>query len=259
MRQDHDGEVRARFGGRAPGYASSRGHASGTDLHLLLSHLPRGASLHALDVATGTGHTALALASRVGSVVGLDLTPEMLAEASGLATARGVTNVTWRRGDAHHLPFADASFDLVTVRRAPHHFVDVPRFLREALRVLRPAGTLGIVDQTVPEGPGSADFIERLEKLRDPSHVRAWSPAGWQRLLTEAGFRMDFTAVDVERCDLDAWLEPAGHGVEGRGRILAALAAASPDALQGNGFVKDAQGRWSFDKLRVVIVARPVP
>ena len=259
MSQDNRDAVRAQFGARAAGYVTSAGHAGGSDLGLLVDRLPKGPALTALDVATGTGHTALALAPHVASVVGLDLTPEMLAEAARLAATRGVANVSWRQGDAHDLPYPDATFDILTVRRAAHHFADVARFLREAHRVLKPAGTLGIVDQSVPDVPEAAALIEQMEKLRDGSHVRAWSPAQWRRLLEAAAFQTDFLEVTIERRDVDEWLELSGADAAGeRARVLAPLATASSEALRGNGFVRDDGGRFAFDKLRVVVVARAV-
>jgi ubiquinone/menaquinone biosynthesis C-methylase UbiE len=255
MSQDHRDAIRAQFGAHAHAYAESRGHAAGTDLDLLIGALPRGPQLSALDVATGAGHTALALAPRVGQVIGLDLTPEMLAEGAKLAAARGIGNATWQQGDAHDLPFADGTFDIVTVRRAAHHFTDVRRFLREARRVLRPGGALGVVDQSVPDEREAADLIERMEKLRDPSHVRAWSPAEWRRLLEEGGFRVGSIEVTVERRDVDEWLDLAVSQAAARTAVMASLSAATRAALRGNGFTQDERGVYSFDKLRVVIVA----
>ena len=255
MSQDNRDAVRAQFGAQARGYAQSQSHASGEDLWLLTHHLPQGATLQALDVATGTGHTALALAPQVGRVVGFDLTPEMLAQAAQLATARGIANVAWQQGDAHDLPVPDGTFDIVTVRRAAHHFTDVRRFLREAHRVLRPTGSLGVVDQSVPDDPEAADLIERLEKLRDPSHVRAWSPSEWRTLLAEAGFRLGYFEVTVERIGVDQWLDLSGAAGERRDRVLSQVASASPAARRKNGLAEDAAGRYAFDKLRVVLVA----
>ncbi|HVB10170.1 MAG TPA: methyltransferase domain-containing protein [Bacillota bacterium] len=256
MTENNRDAVRAQFGARAHGYAESPGHAAGADLRLLIEGLPTGPGLTALDVATGTGHTALALAPRVGDAVGLDLTPEMLAEAARLAAERGVRNVTWALGDAHALPFPDVTFDIVTTRRAAHHFANVARFLQEARRVLKPGGTLGIVDQSVPEVPEAAAPIWEMEKRRDPSHVRAWSGAEWRRMLEAASFAVESLELAVERRDVEEWLELAGSDQAGAARVLNPLLAASPAALQGNAFARDAAGRWSFDKLRVVILAR---
>jgi len=122
--------------------------------------------------------------------------------------------------------------------------------------VLKPGGTLGIVDQSVPEVPEAAALIEEMEKRRDPSHVRAWSVAEWRRMLEAASFAVESLELAVERRDVEEWLELAGSDQAGAARVLNPLLAASPAALQGNAFARDAAGRWSFDKLRVVILAR---
>ncbi|UCC50260.1 MAG: methyltransferase domain-containing protein [Anaerolineaceae bacterium] len=72
----------------------------------------------------------------------------------------------------------DSSFHLVTCRIAPHHFGNIPLFVRESARVLRQGGLLAVVDNVVP--PGSAgDYVNAFEKLRDPSHGRCLSPEEW--------------------------------------------------------------------------------
>src|SRR3989442_12740909 len=119
----------------------------------------------ALDVATGTGNTAFALAPMVARVVGLDLTAQMLAEAVRLERERRVTNAVWVLGDAAALPFADASFDLYTARAAPHHFPDLEKALQEAARVLRPGGRACFIDCSPP--PQVRDFLHPVEEGRD--------------------------------------------------------------------------------------------
>ena len=104
-----------------------------------------------LDVATGAGHTALAFAPLVERVVASDITDEMLAQAAKLAAARGLTNVETAHAEAGELPFADASFDLVTCRLAAHHFPDPAAFVAAAWRVLKPGGTFALVDNVGPD------------------------------------------------------------------------------------------------------------
>src|SRR5688572_30814979 len=105
----------------------------------------------ALDIATGSGHTAFALASYVRAIVAIDITPEMLREAEALQAERSIDNVTFQAGDVHDLPFEDGSFQLVTCRRAAHHFSDIGRALQEICRVLSPGGRVVIDDRSVPE------------------------------------------------------------------------------------------------------------
>src|SRR5438067_10635053 len=144
-------DVRARFGPVAANYANAKFHSSAEGLREMLELArPQRADL-ALDVATGTGHVALALAPHVRRVYGLDVTREMLAQAGRLTAERGVKNVDWVLGDAMRLPIADESFDLYAVRAAPHHFPDVDAFLHEAFRVLRPGRHAVFVDCAPPD------------------------------------------------------------------------------------------------------------
>ncbi|XP_026231449.1 class I SAM-dependent methyltransferase [Anabas testudineus] len=99
----------------------------------------------ALDVGCGSGQGTLLLAKHFASVVGTDISPAQLEVA--LQHARE-PNITYRQCEAEKLPFADSSVDLVTVMSAFHWF-DRPRFLQEALRVLKPHGCLALLNYTI--------------------------------------------------------------------------------------------------------------
>src|SRR6266566_1596285 len=143
-------DVRDSFSKVAANYSKSTFHASSVRLQEVVDLVrPKRGDL-ALDVATGTGNTALAVAPHVRRVVGLDLTREMLNEARRVAAERSITNVDWVIGDAAHLPFQDGTFDIYVVRAAPHHFTDVDAFLGEAFRVLKPDRDAAFVDCAPP-------------------------------------------------------------------------------------------------------------
>jgi ubiquinone/menaquinone biosynthesis C-methylase UbiE len=160
-----------------------------------------------LDIATGAGHTALAMAPHVGQVVASDLTPEMLDVARGLAKQRGVSNISFADAEAENLPFKDRSFDLVTCRIAPHHFADVPKFVSEAARVLRPGGLFGLVDNISPDDAGAADAYNALEKLRDPSHGRCLTVGEWLGLVERAGLTVRHCELLDKEMEFEAWTE----------------------------------------------------
>lgn len=175
------------FGERATFYTSSAVHTDPSVLARVVELAAPHPEWTALDVATGTGHTALALAPHVASVIGVDLTPEMLAEAERLRTERGVGNVNFRPADVHHLPFVDASFDLVTCRRAAHHFSNIAVALQEVVRVLRPGGRVVIDDRSVPEDDFADRCMNQLDWYHDESHVQEYRPSEWQRMLMACG------------------------------------------------------------------------
>ena len=243
--------VQRQFGRQAHNYAVSRSHAEGQDLRRLAELMPHDPRARLLDIATGTGHTAFAMAPFVAQVVGLDLTREMLTEAQQLAQKRGIANVRFVQGDALALPFPPQSFELVTCRRAPHHFADIPLFLRQVTRVLVPGGIFGLVDQTTPESQTGAELIETFEKLRDPSHVHALKLSEWQQAFEEAGLHVRHLELDMEERDVADYLDVAGVDDERRVEIWRLLTSAPAPAVAMNGFI-ERDGRLRFERRRIV-------
>jgi ubiquinone/menaquinone biosynthesis C-methylase UbiE len=185
--------VRAQFGAASDAYVVSDVHAHGESLQLVIDAIRPERDWVALDVATGAGHMALAVAPRVRRVVAVDLTPEMLATTAALAARRGVGNLTTEIADAEALPFPDVSFDLITCRLAFHHFPAPERALAEFARVLRPGGVLGFTDNEVVEDEAAAEYYNAYERLRDPSHVLVHSLPALRAMFATAG--MTVTAV----------------------------------------------------------------
>jgi ubiquinone/menaquinone biosynthesis C-methylase UbiE len=125
-----------------------------------------------LDVACGGGIIVCAFAPEVRHATGIDMTPAMLDRARQLAAEKGLANVSWDQGDVGSLPYADGAFDIVVTRFSMHHFLDPIGVLREMVRVCAPGGRVVVVDMYASEDPAKAGEWNRLEKLRDPSHVR---------------------------------------------------------------------------------------
>ena len=199
--------VRETFGRAAEAYVASPGHAAGDDLRQLVELAEPKAADRALDVSTGGGHTALALAPHVASVTASDLTPRMLEAARRFLAEQGVTNVAFVIADAEHLPFLDASFDLVTVRIAPHHYADVRAAVGEMARVLQPGGRLIVIDNIAPADARLDLLANEWEQRRDPSHMREYTAAEWRGFVTEAGLRITHLETRRKAHDFAAWVE----------------------------------------------------
>jgi ubiquinone/menaquinone biosynthesis C-methylase UbiE len=180
----------------------------------------------ALDVGTGAGALALALAPSVREVVGLDPVPELLE----LARDRAAPNTEFVQGDGTALPFPDGDFDLAGTHRTLHHVARPDRIVAQLARVTRPGGHVLVVDQLAPDNPAEAAALHEFETVRYPSHAR---------LLTDRDLREVFAANrlallrerhEEEPRELEAYLDLAGCKGERRARAEA-LAAADASLL----------------------------
>lgn len=186
---------RERYGAAAQNYVASPVHSKGMGLERIVELAQPHAEWRTLDVATGGGHTALAIAPHVAEVVATDFTPAMLTAAESFIREQGVQNITFQEADAEALPFGDASFDLVTCRVAAHHFPDVFAFMQQAARVLKPGGRLIVHDHVAPEDAKVAAYVNAYEKLRDPGHVRILPESEWRGTFLD----VDLTIHHVEQ------------------------------------------------------------
>lgn len=140
-----------------------------------------------LDVACGAGQAVCAFAKVVRQASGIDLVPAMIEKARALQTERQLTNVIWQVGDVARLPFADGAFTIVTSRYAFHHLPQPGAVLAEMKRVCAPGGRIVVADVIASADANCAVAFNRMEKLRDPSHVRALSLAELQNLFAADG------------------------------------------------------------------------
>jgi ubiquinone/menaquinone biosynthesis C-methylase UbiE len=210
--KDVHARVRSQFGAAASAYTTSVGHSDPTLLRRVVELAQPRPSDRALDIATGAGHAALALAPHVAEVVAFDLTKQMLEETARNAAARGLRNVVTRQGAAERLPFPDSAFEIVAVRQAPHHYADVRQAVREMARVVKRAGRVVIIDSRAPEDHELDRAFNHIEKLRDSSHVRNWRPSEWRTMIQAAGLRilaehLDFYTENGHPMDFDAWTQ----------------------------------------------------
>ncbi len=211
-----------------------------------------------LDVACGPGLVATALAPRVRSVVGVDLTPAMLTRGVEVAREQGVTNVVFLRGDVGALPFADATFDRVVSRRAFHHFPEPSRVLAEMARVCRANGAVVIEDQAPPAEPAAAEAMTTIDRLRDPSHTRAVDPASWPDLFAACGLTFERIDVRPRELDVDEWLTRAHPSQQNAARARAMLEAAARGEIPGLA-ARHVDGTLRFTNGLQIVRGRPGP
>lgn len=198
-------QVQDYFSRTAESYVASFSHRAGNDLQRLIELGEWNRDQHALDIATGGGHTALAIAPLVAQVMVSDLTPRMLEKAREFLLAQGVTNAQFQVADAEQLPFAAESFERVTCRIAAHHFPHMAQSVKEVACVLKPGGLYLLIDCMAPSDPELDIFDNTIEKWRDPSHGRSCTPEEWQTFFTEAGMTIEHTEFFRKTHPYDDW------------------------------------------------------
>jgi SAM-dependent methyltransferase len=198
-----------QFNANAEKYAASHVHKFGASLPVLLEMAQPVSTDRALDVATGTGNTALTIAPFVSSVTGLDMAVKMLDQARKRAPEEGFANADFLEGSAEDLPFSDSSFGLVVSRHAPHHFRDVPKFLSEVVRVLEPGGRFVMADQVTLLAQNKS-WIDEFQCTRDPSHFTQRTIEEWQDLARAAGLSWITHQVVPYRLEFDWWTQASG-------------------------------------------------
>jgi ubiquinone/menaquinone biosynthesis C-methylase UbiE len=219
-----------QFNANAEKYAASQVHKFGASLPVLLEMAQPILSDRVLDVATGTGNTALTIAPFVSSVIGLDMAVKMLEQAKKRALEEGFANADFLEGSAEALPFSDSSFSLVVSRHAPHHFRDVPKFLSEVARVLEPGGRFVMADQVTLLAHNKT-WIDEFQRTRDPSHFTQRTIEEWQELARAAGLTWITHQVVPYCLEFDWWIAQSGCTPE-RLEKLNAMLEHAPDEIR---------------------------
>ena len=223
--------VQKQFGRTAAAYVESATHARGEDLDRIVALATEHGGERIVDVGTGVGHTLRRVAPSFGSAIGVDATREMLEAGVGVLAGAGVKNAVLVQANATALPIRSGSVDVVTSRLAAHHFADAAAAFREIARILRPGGLFVLVDNYAPDDPDLQRFINEVETLRDPSHVRNHTVRGWSELLERAGLR---TTVDSDalatKLTTENWLERSQTSPERATEVRRRLREAPPTA-----------------------------
>ncbi len=252
MSNEHDIQKRntaSSFNANASEYLDSEVHRAGDDLDQLASWC-EGAE-RALDVATGAGHTAGAIVDHgVNEVVATDAAPGMVETATKEFDVEGVV------ADAERLPFNADTFDVVTCRIAAHHFPDPRAFVEEVARVATADGVFALEDNVSPRKQDLDEFLNEIERLRDPTHVRSYTEAEWVEWLNSAGFEIETRQLVKKRIDYNDWVSQLDTPGKAREQLLE-LFADPPDGAESMFEITYEDGELaSFSNLKLLVRAR---
>jgi 2-polyprenyl-3-methyl-5-hydroxy-6-metoxy-1,4-benzoquinol methylase len=248
---EHNQRILDQFTRQAVPFAQAPSHSTEESLRIFIDTVGVTPEDKVLDVACGPGIISCALASIAREVTGFDLVPAMLDEARKRQASMGLKNLEWRLGDAGHLPFEHATFDLVVTRYSFHHLLDPGAVLAEMTRVCRPGGRVAVADVT-PEEEKTLAYDE-LEITRDPSHTHALSFGQLKALGTQQGLQLANT--DVYRLDnsveslLSASFPPAGNADRFRRMVRDDIGI---DRFSIGAYLNDGELRFSFPTSIVV-------
>jgi len=208
--------AKERFGRRSGAYSKSSILSDTDHLNLIVDLTAPENSDKVLDVATGNGFLAFEFAKRVSgaNVTGCDMTRDMLLVAERIQRELGLDNVDFRVMDVESLEFEDESFDIVSCRFAFHHFTNPGKAMYELVRVCKTGGKLVLVDGLSSEDSAKSEYHNRLEQLRDPSHVRLYSEPELVGTLRDAGLKIIHARNWDADFYFDEWVKIADPGEE---------------------------------------------
>jgi ubiquinone/menaquinone biosynthesis C-methylase UbiE len=203
--------VRERFTRTAEIFGNAVMQTRAVEAEILAEMVVAKKSDWAVDLACGTGALAVAFSPHVRWIIGLDLTRAMLAVAQRAVRDANAHNVTFALGNAQEIPFPDQSLDLILSSYALHHVPEPARVIGEMSRVLKRGGRAGIIDIFAQEDPRSAEMHDRIERVRDPSHVRTLARSEFASLFGANGLRITGTHLEEHALTFDEWMHRAGR------------------------------------------------
>lgn len=242
--------VTQQFGPRADAYVNSPTHATGPDLTALQSLLRAAPVADFLDLGCGGGHVSFHAAPFTERVTAYDLSDAMLAAVAAGAAQRGLANITTRQGRAEHLPYDDASFDMVVSRYSAHHWRHVAPAIAEAARVLRPGGLCVMMDVYAPADPLLDTYLQTIEMVRDPSHVRNYSLAEWRSLLSATGLTPQAPQTFRLPLGFQSWIDRINTPASHRPALLSLQAGAAAEVKEH--FAIQPDGSFTLDTMLIV-------
>jgi ubiquinone/menaquinone biosynthesis C-methylase UbiE len=251
----HKDKIREEFTRQAEAFAAVAVLHNRERLERLVNAINPAPDARALEIATGPGHVAMAMAGRCREVVGVDITDAILAVAERTRRERSLTNVRFQRADAEQLPFAEGEFDIVFCRFAFHHFEDPAVPLREMTRVCRAGGRVAVEDLAASEIPARADYQDQFERLRDPSHTRALPISELARMFGARALEIETVTTGEVVQPLEYWMSYSHTPPDRAAEVRAMFGRDEKEDLSGAcPFRRD--GELFFIQRTVTLVAR---
>jgi SAM-dependent methyltransferase len=229
---NHDDAIRAEFTLQSSSFGTAAAMTSAETLGALVELVPEDAGAEWIDFACGPGVVTRAIAGRVGSVRGIDLTPAMVDEATRRAAEEGVENVGFAVGEATATGLPDASFDGAITRLSLHHIPGPGRVLAEMARVVRPGGWVLVSDIAADTDGEAGAWREEIERLRDPSHWACVAPERLRAMGEAAGLDLDCERLVPIEIEFDDWLARGSGGLEAAD-LIDELLAQPPSGAEG--------------------------
>jgi SAM-dependent methyltransferase len=226
----HEDALREEFTHQATSFGQSPAMTSAQTLGALVEMVPDEPQGQWIDIACGPGVVSRAVAGKVGSVNGIDLTPAMIEEAEKRARVEEVRNVSFAVGDATSLDFPEATFDGAITRLSLHHVPAPARMVAEMARVVRPGGVVVLSDLAADRDRDAAAWREEVERLRDPSHWACLTPERLREAGTTVGLVVDDEEIVPVDIDFDDWLARGSNGRAAAGLIDRLLDEQPPGA-----------------------------
>jgi SAM-dependent methyltransferase len=253
----HNDVVRESFTTQAAAFAANPWVTDEERIRRLVNAARLNGKEWVLDIATGPGYVAEGFARVAREVVGIDLTEAMLAIAVERTKQRGIENVSFRIGDAERLPFENEEFDVVVCRLALHHIPEPLKVIREMTRVCRVGGTVLVEDIYASEHAERAEYQDRWEKLRDPSHVRTLPLGELLLLFRHAGLETETvnTAEDLTP-EVERWLATTKVTGEAAAEVRKLLEEDRLRDLSGTRPFQDEKERLYFHARTAILAGR---
>ncbi|MBU4076612.1 MAG: methyltransferase domain-containing protein [Euryarchaeota archaeon] len=245
--------AKIQFGKQAEAYAKGNIFVDVVHLSEVVKRSGVEKNHRVLDIATGAGFFALEFAKSAETVLGCDLTLNMILKAREKEKTSGLENTGFLLSDVESLPFPDESFDIVSCRFAFHHFPNPEKALLEMIRVCR--DRLVLVDGVSSEDMEKSIFHNSIEKMRDPSHVRINALSEIEEMFNEAGADItDITHWEISQ-DFEEWMRRAGTD-EKQQKIIEDLMLQSQDGDRTGLQVTQEKGKIGFTYDTIILTAK---